>query len=160
MNNLVISALGNSVFFNGLSANNLLNLPILANVKSLYWNDINNTGWIENLDANGNYTGNTDIAELPAWANECLNIFKTATALTTPTGKEQCKNEAKNLLSNTDWSELKSVSDPQNSPYLANLSEFIEYRLLLRALVTNPVDNPNWPTEPTAQWINSLNLNP
>jgi hypothetical protein len=154
MNNLVISSVGNSVFLNGLGSSNLQNLPIPEGVKSLYWDDVNNTGWLENLDSEGNYVGNTNITTLPSWANQCVDIFKTATTPSPIPAKELCKLTARQLLADTDYTELPSVSNPQYTPHLLNYSEFITYRVTVREYVTNPVDNPVWPTKPTAQWSN------
>jgi hypothetical protein len=153
MNNLVISAVANSVFFNNSGATNLENLPIPSNVKTIYWNTTNSTGWIENLDDNGNYIGNTDITDLPSWASECLTIFQSKfQPVPTPTPQENCKIKAEEILVETDWSEIPSVSDVTNNPYLINVSDFIDYRVAIRGLAVNPVESPVWPTMPTAQW--------
>lgn len=55
------------------------------------------------------------------------------------------KVEAKKRIAATDWSVLPDVG-------LANKSEFEAYRAQLRALITNPVANPTWPTEPEPVW--------
>ena len=67
-------------------------------------------------------------------------------------GKEYCKMEAEQLLAASDWSELKDVVDPTNTPYLTNASEWTTYRVALRVYVATPVDNPSWPTKPSATW--------
>tara|TARA_Y100001951_G_C11258923_1_gene251247 strand:- start:42 stop:464 length:423 start_codon:yes stop_codon:yes gene_type:complete len=67
-------------------------------------------------------------------------------------GKEYCKAEAEQLLAASDWSELKDVVDPTNTPYLTNASEWTTYRVALRVYVATPVDNPSWPTKPSATW--------
>tara|TARA_R100000687_G_C6390027_1_gene136871 strand:+ start:55 stop:477 length:423 start_codon:yes stop_codon:yes gene_type:complete len=67
-------------------------------------------------------------------------------------GKEYCKAEAERLLAASDWSELKDVVDPTNTPYLTNASEWTTYRVALRVYVATPVDNPSWPTKPSATW--------
>jgi hypothetical protein len=62
------------------------------------------------------------------------------------------KDQAKSLLSATDWTEVPSVSDTTKSPHLTNVSEFVAYRDALRALAVNPVANPVWPTLPAEVW--------
>lgn len=66
----------------------------------------------------------------------------------------ECKFKAQGLLAETDWSEIPSVVDPTHTPHLANASDFVAYRVLIRSLVVNPVINPVWPTTPTAVWSN------
>ena len=151
MHNLVISSVAQSVFYNGNGMANLSNLPIPSGVKSLYWDDSALTGWIENLDENGNYIGNTDIAELPEWGTQCLNIYQ-GSLPPLPTPIEICKYTAKGLLSDTDWTEVPSVSDVTNTVYLINVADFINYRVAVRQLAVNPVANPVWPTLPIANW--------
>lgn len=56
-----------------------------------------------------------------------------------------CKEKAKQLIAETDWSALPDVG-------LVNQADFIAYRAALRALIINPVANPVWPTEPTPEW--------
>lgn len=64
-----------------------------------------------------------------------------------------CKQEASRKLYLTDWTTIADVADPAKSnPYLTNQSEFVAYRSNLRQLAVNPVANPVWPVEPTAQW--------
>jgi hypothetical protein len=58
---------------------------------------------------------------------------------------EATKAEAKLRIAATDWSVLPDVS-------LANQSDFVAYRAILRGLITNPVVNPSWPTEPQPIW--------
>jgi len=63
-----------------------------------------------------------------------------------------CKNQAKNLLIATDWTEMPSVTDATFTPHLLNVAEFAAYRAAIRGFVINPVANPCFPTVPTAQW--------
>lgn len=58
---------------------------------------------------------------------------------------DDCKTEAKKRIAATDWAVLPDVG-------LANKSEFETYRAQLRALITNPVAEPTWPTEPEPVW--------
>lgn len=59
--------------------------------------------------------------------------------------KSNCKNQAKTLLANSDWSVLPDVQ-------IQNKAEFENYRAVLRGYVFSPVVNPTWPTEPTPIW--------
>lgn len=61
--------------------------------------------------------------------------------------KENCKSKAKQLLLETDWSNL---SDAQTQ--LDNYEEFVTYRKILRSYIINPVENPEFPIEPEARW--------
>lgn len=59
--------------------------------------------------------------------------------------KQNCKDQAKILIANCDWSVLPDVN-------ISNKSEFENYRTILRNYILNPVENPNFPTEPTPIW--------
>jgi hypothetical protein len=61
---------------------------------------------------------------------------------------EQLVKEAKQLLLDTDWSQLSEVA-----PILLNKAEFDAYRSTIRQFMFNPVANPVWPDKPSAQWI-------
>jgi hypothetical protein len=63
--------------------------------------------------------------------------------------KLECKNKAKELLLKTDWAELPSAQGQ-----LSNKTEFINYRIAVREFIINPVENPTFPSEPDAEWIN------
>lgn len=66
--------------------------------------------------------------------------------------KQQIKAQASQLLYETDWVDIPSVSDPANNPHLTNRDEFNTYRLALRQIaVYMPVD-PVWPVKPAEQW--------
>jgi hypothetical protein len=68
-------------------------------------------------------------------------------------GKLACKATAQQLLQATDWTSIGDVGDPAKSnPYLVNQAEFIAYRSTVRNYAVNPVEFPDWPTEPTEQW--------
>lgn len=60
---------------------------------------------------------------------------------------KDCKSKAKELIANTDWSVLADVG-------ITNGADFVAYRAALRALIVNPVANPEWPTEPQPVWSN------
>jgi hypothetical protein len=60
---------------------------------------------------------------------------------------------ASQLLSQTDWVELPSVSNPAVNPHLLNLNEFLTYRESLRAIAVNPpVTVQKWPVKPNEVW--------
>lgn len=61
--------------------------------------------------------------------------------------KQDCKDKAKQLLSESDWSTLPDVQTQ-----LSNYQDFVNYRSQLRNLVINPVENPVFPSEPEARW--------
>ena len=66
--------------------------------------------------------------------------------------KVQVKNTAKSLLDATDWVEVPSVSNTENTPHLVNFNEYMEYRIALRAIAVNPVISPEWPVLPEETW--------
>ena len=61
--------------------------------------------------------------------------------------KDNCKNTAKGLISKYDW-----IFDSDTNPKLLNKNEFIEYRSILRNLIINPIENPEWPNPPKEHW--------
>ena len=76
-----------------------------------------------------------------------------AEAVNIEAGKLACADQAKSILTATDWTSISDVGDPAKSnPYLVNQADFISYRSAVRALAVNPVANPVWPVEPTEQW--------
>jgi hypothetical protein len=67
--------------------------------------------------------------------------------------KDGNRQQASQLLTETDWVELGDVSDPTNPPYLANKAEFTTYRAALRTIAVNPpVTVTEWPTKPEEVW--------
>ena len=56
-----------------------------------------------------------------------------------------CKAKAKELIAATDSAVLPDVN-------LKNKTEFETYRATIRGLITNPVAEPEWPTEPQPIW--------
>lgn len=67
--------------------------------------------------------------------------------------KLACSDQAKAILTATDWTSIPDVGNPDASnPYLVNQTTFIAYRSQIRALAVNPVANPVWPSQPTEQW--------
>lgn len=61
--------------------------------------------------------------------------------------KQDCKAQAKRLLSDSDWSELPSVVEA-----LENADEWKSYRVQLRKYVVTPVQNPVFPSVPQVKW--------
>jgi len=70
-----------------------------------------------------------------------------------PTADEN-KQTAIQLLQDTDWTQISSVSDPAvSNPYLANKLAFDQYRNFVRQYAVYPVEgNITWTTVPTANW--------
>jgi hypothetical protein len=66
--------------------------------------------------------------------------------------KFSCADQAKAILTATDWTSIPDVANTANNPYLTNQAEFIAYRNIVRGYAVNPVANPVWPTPPTEQW--------
>lgn len=67
--------------------------------------------------------------------------------------KLSCADQAKSILTATDWTSIADVGDPAKAnPYLVNQAEFVAYRSTVRNYAVNPVANPEWPAAPTEQW--------
>jgi hypothetical protein len=65
----------------------------------------------------------------------------------------QNANQAKQILSNTDWTAIPDVADPAKSnPYLTNQADFVAYRSTVRNIAVNPTWDAVFPTAPTEQW--------
>jgi len=64
------------------------------------------------------------------------------------------KQIAINLLQQTDWTAAEDVGNPEKAnPYLANQSEFIAYRNLIRQIAIYPVEGDiDWPVMPKEDW--------
>lgn len=78
-----------------------------------------------------------------------------AVAVQEQADKLSCADQAKFILSTTDWTSISDVGNPQMSnPYLVNQGAFISYRSQIRNYAVNPVVDPVWPTQPTEQWSN------
>jgi len=77
------------------------------------------------------------------------------TAVNVEAGKLACADQAKAILTATDWTSIADVGNAEMSnPYLVNQAEFIAYRSTIRNYAVNPVVDPEWPTPPTEQWSN------
>lgn len=70
------------------------------------------------------------------------------------TKKAANKSRAEQLLKETDWVEVPSVSDTTRIPHLSNFEEFMAYRLALRVIaVTPPLVVTEWPVLPQENWV-------
>lgn len=59
---------------------------------------------------------------------------------------DRCKADAKARIAAVDWAVLPDVG-------ISNSAEFVAYRATLRELIKNPVQFPDFPTEPQPVWI-------
>lgn len=68
--------------------------------------------------------------------------------------KQKNKQQATQLLQQTDWTTIPDVANPElSNPYLTNSAEFAAYRSQVRAIAVNPpVTVSSWPTMPEEQW--------
>lgn len=67
--------------------------------------------------------------------------------------RQSNKELAEDLLVQTDWTEIPSVTNTEYTPHLINANLFVEYRLALRAIAVNPPINVNpWPVKPDEIW--------
>lgn len=136
-----------TVYKNNVSYSWLTLTNVPSNVHALQWN--NDGGWIEFNDG----SANQEIQTLPVWADSCIAAWDAAdfdAKNPPPPTPEQllfaCKQKAKKLLEESDWAVLPDVG-------LQNSSEFVAYRTILRGLVVQPQENPNFPLEPTPIWM-------
>ena len=131
------------VFYDDL---NLTQCQIPNNVWALQWDE--SSGHIEFNTS----IPNEDIANLPAWANNCLSIWeakdyaeKHPPAPTPDQIIAANKTKAERLLLDSDWSVLSDVP-------LSNKSEWETYRSALRQIAISPTVNPVWPVKPQSIW--------
>lgn len=70
-----------------------------------------------------------------------------------PTGEENA-TQADLILSETDWTSIPAVGDPnQSNPYLINQNEWLDYRSKIRNISVNKIAGSiEWPTAPNEQW--------
>ena len=59
--------------------------------------------------------------------------------------KNNCKEESKKRIANSDWSVLPDVN-------ITNKLDFENYRSILRNLIINPIEDPIFPIEPNPKW--------
>lgn len=85
--------------------------------------------------------------------NSQNNVFIRITPEVLPTA-EQNKQQAVQMLYETDWTTISDVANPAlSNPYLANQAEFITWRTEIRQFVFSPVagDYP-FPQKPIEDW--------
>jgi hypothetical protein len=127
----------------------LSSCAIPTNIRALQWRET--SGWLEFWDQQ-----NENITELPSWVNCCLAVWTVANTpvLPSPPTASDNKSTAVQLLQQTDWTQIPSVSDPAlSNPYLANKNEFDIYRNSVRQYALNPVAGDiTWPTLPQEVW--------
>jgi hypothetical protein len=111
-------------------------------------------------------TANDDFAQSQGWilCPEGVGIGwgydgTTFTPPANPTPEEiqqQNKQQATQLLQQTDWTATVDINNPQYSnPYLMNQDAFLAYRSQVRAIAVNPPTTPvAFPTMPTEVWSN------
>ena len=97
----------------------LSSCAIPSNVRVLQWQET--SGWLEFWDKQ-----NEDVTSLPSWVDCCLAVWTVANTPIPPTPPTASDNKstAVQLLQQTDWTQIPSVSDPAlSNPYLANKNE-------------------------------------
>lgn len=65
------------------------------------------------------------------------------------------KEQAQQLLQQTDWTATVDISNPQYSnPYLGNQDAFLAYRSQVRQIAVNPPETPAvFPVKPDEIWV-------
>jgi hypothetical protein len=145
---LTIIPVDGAVYEGGISYLGLVWEGTPPNVHALQWQDV--AGWIEYVDQ-----PNEDITALPEWADNAMAAWTVANTPIPPSPPtaEYNKATASRLLAGTDWTTIADVASPINNPYLANQSEFIAYRQVIRQIaVYPPAGEVVWPTPPTEVW--------
>ena len=113
-------------------------------------------GTLEPFTANPSDTGNPSSKQI---FDECaVGIWGKVAEYIPPAPYIPTANDNKQtaiaLLQQTDWTTIADVGNPQMAnPYLANQTEFIAYRNLIRQIALNPVEgNLDWPALPAEDW--------
>lgn len=106
-----------------------------------------NTSWSLSGD---DYSGLSWFSDTPKPTQEELDALWPSTQESI--AKKACKQQASELLYDTDWTTIADVANPVNSPYLKNQADFIVYRNEIRKLAVNPVANPVFPPKPQEIW--------
>lgn len=106
-----------------------------------------NTSW--SLSGN-DYSGLSWFSDTPKPTQEELDALWPSTQENI--AKKACKQQASELLYDTDWTTIADVANPVNSPYLKNQADFIVYRNEIRKLAVNPVVDPVFPPKPQEIW--------
>jgi hypothetical protein len=94
---------------------------------------------VESLDADGNPTFTND------WGFTWSEVKAKYDEMCMQEVLNSCKQTAKSLLADSDWSVLPDVG-------LKNSDAYITYRGILRGYALQPVVDPQWPTKPTPVW--------
>ena len=153
---LTIIPIDGAVYENEVVFSNLTWEGTPINVHALQWLDVE--GWIEFVDG----APNESITVLPDWANNAMAAWQVAYDQSIlpppdplPPTAEQNQQTASSLLYQTDWTTIPDVADSTKSnPHLGNAEEFVTYRNSVRQYAVYPVaGNINWPTVPTAVWV-------
>lgn len=110
-------------------------------VMALYPNVAYMTDWVNAWDKDNNSV-EYDSALVELEANALLVASQEAA----------CKQQAMQLLSETDWVNQPDVRNPAVSPHLANGADFDTYRLAVRQYAVYPVADPVWPVLPVEVW--------
>ena len=101
--------------------------------------------------SNEDYSTLQWFSDTPKPTQEELDALATSTY--EAIAKQDCSNQAKSILTATDWTSIPDVGNPDASnPCLVNQAAFIAYRSQIRALAIDPVVDPVWPTAPIEQW--------
>jgi len=109
---------------------------ILGNNNYLYFGSVT-----ANTEESYNLITWEDVRQKPTWQQ----LNSEWLLIDSEIKKDNCKNQAKTLIANSDWSVLPDVN-------ISNKSEFEFYRSQLRNLILNPVENPVFPIEPNPIW--------
>jgi len=149
---LTIVPIDNNVIKDNVPLDSTIDLSscaIPSNIRALQWRET--SGWIEFWNQD-----NQDITELPSWVACCIAKYDASfiPQPPIPPTADGNKSTAIQLLQQTDWTQIPSVSDPAlSNPYLSNKLAFDQYRNSVRQYALNPVAGDiNWPVEPTEVW--------
>ena len=90
---------------------------------------------------------------MQAW--EVVDLDPEQIAQNEANAKQANKQQAEQLLQQTDWTATVDIADPQYSnPYLGNQAEFLAYRSAVRQIAVNPpVTVETWPVKPEEVWV-------
>lgn len=90
---------------------------------------------------------------MQAW--EVVDLDPEQIAYNEEQAKQANKQQAEQLLQQTDWTATVDIADPQYSnPYLGNQTEFLAYRSAVRQIAVNPpVTVETWPVKPEEVWV-------
>lgn len=142
----------------GVGYNGVDMASLQPDIHAVQWFDVE--GWVEFNETIEGKPDNQAITNmdqfqlvLDSWT--AINDAHVNPPPPAPPTAAQNQQVARALLSETDWTQLPSTSDPaQSNPYLTNADAFASYRSIIRETALNPVaGNINWPTAPTPAWF-------